>query len=357
MPPRLIVRSMSSDISLGSYFDLSFIVSNEIPKFTIKLKKEFLKDSPAKRKSGLPCSPAELAYFTHHTPEISVQLHEFRKCFFNKEYAASYFFHHSLITVDEYNVCLAYFKNLKKTIKKKHAKSMSDPVVLKKIRDSNKRTAKQRGKIISEHWKDPKRRKRYIAALNDTDVKRRRVENFKKYISENHDLYVSHMRNPERLKKISLASKVMWQKSSENKKKLMLPKSGLRNFVVNDVQMNKIESIVALILNELKIPWKYEHVVRCGNDHCFLPDFWLFEHNVVIECFGDYWHANPKFWKSNDIIFKTKTAKMIWEHDQKKIQAYADVLNAKTIILWENEILANVVENKIYEFTKKYEIR
>jgi len=49
----------------------------------------------------------------------------------------------------------------------------------------------------------------YLDAINDPDVLRRRIETFKKTVSENHDAYVSAMNDPERIKKISKSSSLM----------------------------------------------------------------------------------------------------------------------------------------------------
>jgi very-short-patch-repair endonuclease len=64
---------------------------------------------------------------------------------------------------------------------------------------------------------------------------------------------------------------------------------------------------------------------------------------IVIEINGNKWHANPKLYKSTDLINKwggKKTAKEIWEFDyyrNKQIESFG----YKVIVLWELDILKN----------------
>jgi hypothetical protein len=46
----------------------------------------------------------------------------------------------------------------------------------------------------------------------------------------------------------------------------------------------------------------------------WFPD--ITTNSVIVEVFGDYWHANPKFYTDNDILFTNKTAKEIRTNDK-----------------------------------------
>mgnify|MGYP003704753409 CR=1 FL=1 len=56
----------------------------------------------------------------------------------------------------------------------------------------------------------------------------------------------------------------------------------------------------------------------------------------IVECFGDYWHCNPK--KYNESYYHKgvhKTAKEIWENDAKRLQYLKN--NGYFIeVIWEN---------------------
>lgn len=73
------------------------------------------------------------------------------------------------------------------------------------------------------------------------------------------------------------------------------------------------------------------------NQSVLIPDILIPDKNIIIECFGDYWHCSEK--KYNDDFFHEvikKSAKEIRSNDQKRI----DFLKNKgynVIIVWENE--------------------
>lgn len=59
----------------------------------------------------------------------------------------------------------------------------------------------------------------------------------------------------------------------------------------------------------------------------------------IIEFNGDYWHANPSFYTSQQILGKgitKKTAKEIWDKDAKKLKAAKD-RGFDTLIIWESD--------------------
>lgn len=69
---------------------------------------------------------------------------------------------------------------------------------------------------------------------------------------------------------------------------------------------------------------------------CYLYDFVISNINFCIEFNGDFWHANPNIYNSDDIIFD-KTASQIWQKDQKKIRLLKDERNIDTVIVWESQ--------------------
>jgi len=84
----------------------------------------------------------------------------------------------------------------------------------------------------------------------------------------------------------------------------------------------------------------------------------LINKKYIIEVYGDYWHANPKFYNEDDILNLrgggSIKSKEIWKSDKNRLkkikeQGYIDIL-----ILWEDEINKNIdnVEKKIWEFIK-----
>lgn len=64
-------------------------------------------------------------------------------------------------------------------------------------------------------------------------------------------------------------------------------------------------------------------------------DIYFPELRIGIEYNGDYWHANPEFYKKDDIIIY-KTAAEIWEKDELKKQLCKDK-DINLITIWEND--------------------
>lgn len=72
----------------------------------------------------------------------------------------------------------------------------------------------------------------------------------------------------------------------------------------------------------------------------YLPDIWIPSKNIVIEIYGDFWHANPKFYKESDILKMHKKSHMvgdIWQKDAKRISDI-ESFGIKVLILWEDDI-------------------
>lgn len=91
------------------------------------------------------------------------------------------------------------------------------------------------------------------------------------------------------------------------------------------------------------------------NQSVVIPDIFIEEYKVIIECFGDYWHCSSKY--SDNFFHEVikKTAKEIRQSDQERINFYK--LNGyDTIVIWEGDWNNNKTEQKeklIYEINKK----
>lgn len=94
------------------------------------------------------------------------------------------------------------------------------------------------------------------------------------------------------------------------------------------------------------------------NSKYYLLDFYIKELKISIEFNGDVWHANPSFYKEDDIPIEKigKVAKDIWEYDKKKCEFVKTKVN-KLIIIWESDFNKMGIEgsteyliNKINEF-------
>lgn len=168
----------------------------------------------------------------------------------------------------------------------------------------------------------------------------------KKYIS-------SIMNNPDRVRKISEHAKLMWTNAKLYNKELyyrMVNTSKNKNYELNGYKMNSIEYNIGKCLCELGLDWEYEKIFNFENV-CYLPDFYIKPKKIVIECYGDFWHANPKLFTENKTTHKNRTAKQVWEYDRIKQDTF-EKNGYKYLYFWENDVMSNMVEIK--EKIKKY---
>lgn len=56
----------------------------------------------------------------------------------------------------------------------------------------------------------------------------------------------------------------------------------------------------------------------------------------IIEINGTYWHADPRLYEEDDILFGGRTASEIWDSDKVK-QAYAEEKGYEVYLLWEKD--------------------
>jgi endogenous inhibitor of DNA gyrase (YacG/DUF329 family) len=85
-------------------------------------------------------------------------------------------------------------------------------------------------------------------------------------------------------------------------------------------------------------------------DKRLFPD--IIYKNNIIECYGDFWHCNPKIY--DDLFFNKKSKSFsyeIWEHDKKRID-FLKENNYNILIIWEHEWKTN--KEKIFITAKEF---
>lgn len=113
-------------------------------------------------------------------------------------------------------------------------------------------------------------------------------------------------------------------------------------FKILDERLGDV-SINSLYANKNHEYAKYSKMHR----KIFMYDYVIPEIKFCIEFNGDYYHANPNKYNSNDYItIKEKTAQQIWDYDKEKNQALTN-LGYNVIVVWEDEYRNNV--DKIVE--------
>jgi len=110
---------------------------------------------------------------------------------------------------------------------------------------------------------------------------------------------------------------------------------------------------VVELLNRLGFSPKIEKYLLI-KDKAYFFDIYFDGSNKLIEVNGDYFHANPKIYKSTDIIsFFDEPASFLWKKDSLKSKAVQSI-GYDLLVIWESDLkkdFANVT-NKLLEFLK-----
>lgn len=147
------------------------------------------------------------------------------------------------------------------------------------------------------------------------------------YFIEKYGEEIGKKKFEERIKKVLKSSSIY---SSLNKRfKLLLEKNGI-NFVQ--------EKIIS-------------YTDEYGKNRYFSYDFLI--NNTLFELNGDFWHANPKKYKKNDLVnFPSKQVLVenLWKHDEIKKQV-ALSNNYKLVVIWESE-MKNLTDEELLNLIK-----
>jgi very-short-patch-repair endonuclease len=148
---------------------------------------------------------------------------------------------------------------------------------------------------------------------------------------------------------ISKNSKLRWQNKPEEERIKHLKnfmEAGQRYHVKN--KETKIEMKIRLYLLN-NCDFKQNEWLNNYN-----VDF-LINNNLIIECFGDYWHCNPQIYKGDYYNKNLKmTAQEKWDKDAKRLDKIKE-MGYTILVLWENDIKTNrnYIEKIVNEFIKK----
>lgn len=114
-------------------------------------------------------------------------------------------------------------------------------------------------------------------------------------------------------------------------------------------KISKTSKVLNNILEELNINYIPEKCI----DGKFV-DFYIEEYNMVIEFFGDYWHANPKKYNKDYYNSRNKRfAKDIWDFDKKRLEFIHNKVDT-IIVVWEgSKVDISILEKTINDFKNK----
>lgn len=120
-----------------------------------------------------------------------------------------------------------------------------------------------------------------------------------------------------------------------------------------DKRKSSFSKSIQLFLDNFDVKYNIEHRINLENEKYYYVDF-LLDKNVFIECYGDYWHCNPRKYDENYFHKKIfKSAKEIWYNDNIRLLKL-NQHGYKEIIIWEfdwnkNSNFFEDLKNKLIE--------
>lgn len=121
--------------------------------------------------------------------------------------------------------------------------------------------------------------------------------------------------------------------------------------VANQLFTRVSETVPNLLFGE------HEKQIRCGSKVVHV-DCCLLERKLVIEFYGDYWHANPKKYSADSLITVIgKSASEIWERDAIRQQALTSH-GYNVLVIWESEYNSDpdATVNRCINFMRKDDV-
>jgi very-short-patch-repair endonuclease len=130
--------------------------------------------------------------------------------------------------------------------------------------------------------------------------------------------------------KISKVKKLEWGNKTEEEKLIIINR--LTDAMIQNKKPTRIEVKINEYLTSEGISFKYNFPFNN-----FRVDFYLIDYNLVVECDGDYWHGNPKFYNINNF---NPIQQKNFDRDRRKEEMLKSN-NIKFIRFWEYDIKNN----------------
>jgi G:T-mismatch repair DNA endonuclease (very short patch repair protein) len=322
------------------YFNVNLEWSGDVPKIKfVPLENKVISQVPRRPNSNMPYSPMEREYYKIFGDSPSLDtLYQERKSLAAKSSLIDWYLANFECDSDTQNKLYAYVARMKNNLSNallNHYNSPGGEITKRKLKRRSEKWAPIIGKINKEKWNNEE----WVAQemnRRHSDGQYLRSSHTNKQLYSTPDFREKFLRavnREDRVVKISSHSKKMWQSPEYVKK--VLGQARNKGMLVNGYRMNMPESVIANILNEFNIKWKYEEIVKIDKK-TYIPDF-LINDDTIVEVFGDFWHANPLIYSENDIVYSNISAKQIWERDLLK-KTTLENAGYKVYIIWQDEI-------------------
>ena len=183
---------------------------------------------------------------------------------------------------------------------------------------------------LKNKWKEKEYREKVIKAISKP-----RYENFGTEQSERIKQW--YIDNPEQRIIRRNKMKESWQLGKIVVKNSKYNESKLEKMLFNDVKQICSDTVIKKMIYI--------------NNKQIIPDILIPELKIIIEFFGDYWHANPLYYDKDTTFKRGKkiiNVQQIWDRDKKR-QQLLEYEGFSVIIVWQfdyinfkNEILNNI---------------
>lgn len=339
---------------MKEFFDISYTIKGEVPKFKIKLKRKFTegKDYPTKESTSgklMPLSSSSVEFFNYFfNEEVAKNLYLFRKDFFNQKHFLNY------LNINEVDLKIIndYFCKIKNKEKANHTVVAKSTEYRDKLKEGALRNKEEKRLRLINKFKDKDKRDFLVKNLHSDAAKEKRIASFKNTMAKDDvkKSFLEKIRSEEVSCRKSASLKSRWSSLSDDDKKKQIQNFRYKkSHTLNNIKMNLNEYVVGSILNDLSINWSYEKKIDVGANSLY-PDF-IIDNKFVIECYGTYWHADPRKFSENDIFFGKYTARDIWNMDSQRVDKLKNI-GYKVLIVWEEDIHND--SNKIIEQIRSF---
>lgn len=152
----------------------------------------------------------------------------------------------------------------------------------------------------------------------------------------NHTINLGRTYTPERNQKVAAASrKWIAEHPDEHRKKAV--KGALQASKLGLFRLStKLEDKMEQALKKYNISYRRQQEFEIG-----IMDFYIPEGNIAVFVDGDVWHANPKKYNNEDVLFYGKTANSIWMKDLYH-NRFLKSHGFRVLRFWEHDINRNV---------------
>lgn len=120
--------------------------------------------------------------------------------------------------------------------------------------------------------------------------------------------------------------------------------------MVQEKPATSIEFKMASVLEKANYSYIFDKPIT-EQGKTYRPDFYIPKLNLIVECYGDYWHANPNLYEETALIFRNIAAKDIWDRDIERSAFYCEN-GYNFVYFFQSDMKDELILKKIKEYDK-----